>query len=273
MSHNPEAAIVCPNCGYHAVYNYCAQCGQETHLHKETFIGLVVHFVAHYFHYDSKFWKTIKTLITKPGQLTVAYWNKQRARYIPPISLYVFISTIYFIVSVFTMPAAMHRVEEAMMTYDFSAIPALKESGVNNKELVAEMQRKMVDVQTAMHHLPKVFFFLVPFFALLQKLFFIRRKDLFFVDHAVYSLHFHSLCFIVFLLQALFNSLLFTPLTGFVCFLFFFIYSIQALRYVYKISVGKAIGYSLLSGIIYLMIFGFSTSLIMLYYTGAILTH
>ncbi|RYD56413.1 MAG: DUF3667 domain-containing protein [Sphingobacteriales bacterium] len=97
MSHNPHAEIVCPNCGHHATYNYCAQCGQPTHLHKDTFLGLILHFVAHYFHYDSKFWKTLKTLWLKPGALTIAYREKKRMRYIDPISLYIFVSAVFFL--------------------------------------------------------------------------------------------------------------------------------------------------------------------------------
>ena len=74
----------CPNCGYPATGNYCASCGQQNHLHKDTFWGLISHFTAHYFHYDSKFWKTIKALIFSPGTLTLAYQQKKRQRYIPP---------------------------------------------------------------------------------------------------------------------------------------------------------------------------------------------
>src|SRR5690349_6105601 len=97
--HNSEPSeIICPNCGYHADRNYCAQCGQPTHLHEESFWGMVMHFVGHYFHYDSKFWKTLVTLWFKPGVLTQAYLQKQRMRFIPPISLYIFITAVFFLV-------------------------------------------------------------------------------------------------------------------------------------------------------------------------------
>jgi hypothetical protein len=265
MSHNPEATIVCPNCGYHAVYNYCAQCGQETHLHKETFIGLVVHFVAHYFHYDSKFWKTIKTLITKPGQLTIAYWNKQRARYIPPISLYIFISTIYFIVSIWAAPAAIRRAEEAMMRFDYGTLSPTK-GAVNKEEVAGEMERMMPIVQKAMQQMPKVYFFLVPFLALLLKVFFLKRRNLFFVDHAVYSLHFHTLGFIIFLFQSLINSIVFSMLTGIICYPLFFIYSVLSMSKVYGITTGKATLYSALIGSIYMIIYGITSAMIVIYY-------
>jgi len=100
MSDEPEKQeYICPNCGSVASGNYCPQCGQETHLHKDTFLGMIAHFVEHYFHYDSKFWKTLKTLLFYPGKLTLEYRAKRRQRYISPISLYIFVTVIFFLIS------------------------------------------------------------------------------------------------------------------------------------------------------------------------------
>lgn len=49
------------------------------------------------------------------------------------------------------------------------------------------------------HNLPKLMFVLIPVFALLLKLIFIRRK-IYFVDHAVFTLHFHAFAFLAMLL-------------------------------------------------------------------------
>lgn len=95
--------IICPNCGQPASGNYCQECGQPTHLHKDSFMGLVMHFISHYFHFDSKFWVTLKTLVFKPGKLAVAYRNKQRMRYIQPISLYIFVSVAFFLLFAFAV--------------------------------------------------------------------------------------------------------------------------------------------------------------------------
>ncbi|RYY20354.1 MAG: DUF3667 domain-containing protein, partial [Chitinophagaceae bacterium] len=105
MDH-PES-ITCPNCGFQAERNFCAECGQATHLHKETFVGLVLHFIAHYFHFESKFWVTVKHLISRPGSLTLAYINKKRASFIPPISLYIFISAVFFLLMFLMLPGQM----------------------------------------------------------------------------------------------------------------------------------------------------------------------
>lgn len=87
----------CLNCGYPIVGDYCAKCGQKAHLHKDSFWHMVVHFAGDYFHYDNKFWLTLKTLVLAPGQITLDYNSGKRARYLNPIQLYIFITTVFFI--------------------------------------------------------------------------------------------------------------------------------------------------------------------------------
>jgi hypothetical protein len=282
MSHHPETGKPCPNCGHAADLNYCAQCGQETHLHKETFWGLILHFVAHYFHYDSKFWQTIKALIAMPGQLTVAYWNQQRARYIPPISLYIFISTLYFIISYATMPGNIKNMADSKYGHMADSMMASKKTPDIVTTVTDERTGKTITTTTTRphfnnimqasemiekisHHMPKVYFFMVPFFAFLLKLFFIRRKDLYFVDHAIYSLHFHSLAFFVMMIQSLLGTISFILLfTGPLVYLFFIIYSTMAMKRVYAISKGKAVLYTFLLGIIYSLVTAIITMVLLI---------
>lgn len=103
MNKHASNEIICPNCNSLATGNFCAQCGQPTHLHKETFWHMVWHFAGHYFHFESKFWGTLKTLILKPGELTLAWKQKQRMRYVEPINLYMFVSVVFFIVVSYTV--------------------------------------------------------------------------------------------------------------------------------------------------------------------------
>ena len=213
MSH-PEQPIVCPNCGFKAVGNYCAECGQKTHLHKETFWGLVAHFIGDYFHYDSKFWQTLKALWFSPGKLTVAYWNRQRMRYIPPVSLYIFISAVYFLLS-------LNSRNTLVQVNDVKPAPnkvvlTTKGLGPGGQNVNDFLDRKVEKINKRYgnvsdfildkinHNLPKIFFFMIPVMAMLLKLLFIRRKNLFFVDHAIFSLHYHSFWFSLFAID-LFN--------------------------------------------------------------------
>ena len=93
---------ICPNCNSYTSDNYCGHCGQANHLHDDTFWNLISHFTGHYFHFDSKLWRSLRTLISKPGKLALAWKNKQRKRYVDPIGLYIFVSIVFFILVSFT---------------------------------------------------------------------------------------------------------------------------------------------------------------------------
>jgi len=88
----------CLNCGHHVEFHYCSSCGQPNLELREPFWHFIGHSVAHYFHFESKFWQTLVPLLTKPGQLTLDYLAGKRARYIHPVSLYIFISIVYFLI-------------------------------------------------------------------------------------------------------------------------------------------------------------------------------
>ncbi|GAO43153.1 DUF3667 domain-containing protein [Flavihumibacter petaseus] len=85
------------NCGTIVEGHYCQHCGQENIVPKETFWGLLTHFVYDITHFDGKFFSTIRLLLTKPGFLSKEYIRGRRASYLHPIRMYVFTSAIFFI--------------------------------------------------------------------------------------------------------------------------------------------------------------------------------
>jgi len=89
----------CLNCGSHVETHYCSSCGQPNLELKESFWGFISHSIAHYFHFDNKFFQTLTPLLTKPGQVTLDYLAGKRARYINPVSMYIFVSIVYFLVA------------------------------------------------------------------------------------------------------------------------------------------------------------------------------
>ncbi len=98
MSHLKEREEkICLNC--HAVIygKYCHICGQENIEPKETFWGLLTHFVYDITHFDGKFFSTLKYLLLKPGYLSKAFMQGRRASYLHPIKMYVFTSAFFFV--------------------------------------------------------------------------------------------------------------------------------------------------------------------------------
>ena len=99
MSHYHERKEkICLNCGAALFGRYCHSCGQENIEPKETFVGLVTHFLYDITHFDGKFFSTVKLLLTKPGYLTREYTRGRRAEYLHPIRMYVFTSAIFFLI-------------------------------------------------------------------------------------------------------------------------------------------------------------------------------
>ncbi|NVO19920.1 MAG: DUF3667 domain-containing protein [Bacteroidetes bacterium] len=92
-------------------------------------------------------------------------------------------------------------------------------------------------MESFMHNIPKTLFFLLPFFALLLKLLYVRHKEYFFVDHAILSLHFFSFIFLLlvlsnYILGKIFNTDIFTSLSV----LWIFIWILIAMKKIYAQS-------------------------------------
>lgn len=88
----------CLNCGHLVEKHFCPQCGQENIEVKEDALHMVAHAVADYFHFEHKFFSTLKPLLLKPGKLTQAYVSGKRVSFIHPIRLYIFVSIVFFLV-------------------------------------------------------------------------------------------------------------------------------------------------------------------------------
>jgi hypothetical protein len=88
----------CLNCGAQldSVYNYCPICGQENTDTDVSIRTLVGDFFDNYLSFDSRFGKTIKPFLFKPGFLTNEFIAGRRASYMHPIRLYLIMSLLYF---------------------------------------------------------------------------------------------------------------------------------------------------------------------------------
>jgi hypothetical protein len=90
--------LVCANCHAPLSGAYCAACGQRNEPHIHT----VAHFAGEAFesisHADSRLWRTLWYLITRPGFLSREFFEGRRVQYLPPFRLYLVISVLFFVV-------------------------------------------------------------------------------------------------------------------------------------------------------------------------------
>lgn len=98
MSHNKlRTEKNCLNCGETVEERYCPNCGQENIELHDSAIHLFIHFVQDIFHYDGKWWHTLRGLIRKPGLVAAEYLDGKRVINIQPIRFYILTSTVFFL--------------------------------------------------------------------------------------------------------------------------------------------------------------------------------
>ncbi len=95
----------CQNCDAVVTGKYCVECGQSTAVHVLS-ISDVTHDVVHSaLHLDSRVWRTLRSLVLKPGELTREFIAGRRQRYLPPFRLYLIISLAFFALSALLIDA------------------------------------------------------------------------------------------------------------------------------------------------------------------------
>ncbi len=94
--------ITCKNCGNHFTGKYCNECGEKVYTeHDRT----AFHFLEEGFHslthFEGTFFTTIKTIFTKPGQVSIDYTYGIRKKYFKLLSLFFLLVVIYLLFPVF----------------------------------------------------------------------------------------------------------------------------------------------------------------------------
>ena len=95
-------SVGCMNCGTDLMGPFCHYCGQPDKNLMRFFPALLREFLEDFLDFDSRFMRTLKPLLFKPGKLTRDYLDGRRFRYVPPLRLYIFSSiALFFLFAVF----------------------------------------------------------------------------------------------------------------------------------------------------------------------------
>jgi hypothetical protein len=259
---------ICLNCGNGFEGNYCPECGQPVRDFNKPVSFIFYNFMGDFFSFDTRFLKTFKYLIIKPGFLTEEFFRGKRVRYAPPMRVFIFVSFLLFLLlQIFTnrglqrpgfQPVPENRTTGKADSATNLIVPPdkiISEITVNetdkdqkislnlgsfsqngnlkaNLDTIAknlEEQLKTADnprsrrqlmtlismcrspeqaITRILKYLSWTFFLLLPVFALILKIFYIRRNH-YYMKHLVFSIHLHSFVFTLFtfitLLYFIFN--------------------------------------------------------------------
>ncbi len=87
----------CRNCDTPLTADFCPECGQLDRDLNRPIWTLMVDSADALFDIDSRIFRTIMPLILLPGHLTKSYNEGKRARYLPPVRLYIMASILFFL--------------------------------------------------------------------------------------------------------------------------------------------------------------------------------
>jgi hypothetical protein len=89
----------CLNCNTELKGPFCYYCGQPDRNFMRFFPALLRDLMEDLLDFDSRFMRTLKPLLFKPGRLTKDFMSGRRFRYAPPMRLYIFSSIVFFLLA------------------------------------------------------------------------------------------------------------------------------------------------------------------------------
>ena len=130
---------VCSDCGAETSGNFCAHCGQPTHVHR-TLLHLGEELLHGVMHFDARVWRTLPLLALNPGRLTREWVQGKRTRYVSPLAIFLCTLFIMFFALSF-MPQPGAHGGEAERTARLQAEVAEQRLGlVEAEKTVAELR-------------------------------------------------------------------------------------------------------------------------------------
>jgi hypothetical protein len=268
----PAEDFSCKNCGTTFSGHYCPNCGQAVRDYDQPVSFIFYNFLGDFFAFDTRFFRTLWALVSKPGFLSKEYFDGRRVRYAPPFRIYIFVSFILFLLlQIYTNRgltiALDSELDSNQFVIDSISVAANSLMSTVNKNIDAEDKAVLdslvgkfrqsdtaslaeldipVDMETfrdtrnirqalnkvalrleeqlaeesdpqkrvklreyigycrspesalarILEYISWAFFLLLPIFALLLKLVYIRRRHNY-MRHLVFSIHIHSFIFLI----------------------------------------------------------------------------
>lgn len=88
----------CANCGAELGGPWCHACGQKRLGPEDRRFGhLLAQFIEALTDLDSRFWRSLRTLMLAPGRLSAEYLAGRRQRYMAPVTLFILANVLYFL--------------------------------------------------------------------------------------------------------------------------------------------------------------------------------
>lgn len=260
MGNGITESEACKNCGALLPGRFCADCGQQKRPLNQSLSEILAELWQELSYTDGRTLSTLKRLFAAPGYLTREYLEGRRARWLPPIRMYLIVSLIYFTTGSLTGQSGPTLDISVTGETDEDAVAELQSYGYANE---AELEEAINDAEA--EWMPRAMFVLVPLFAALVQAA-QRGSELHYPQHLIFSLHVHTAWFVVFsafaLLEYPLDSDFLKGTLSLIALLYALIYLVLSFKRVYGGTNSRAIGRGLAVGVSYAILTLLITSVI-----------
>lgn len=243
----------CRNCGAvlpEPTPGFCPACGQGTTVKPPRLTEFIQQFGGAYLATEGAMWRTLKLLLTKPGELTRLYLAGRRKHYVLPLRLYLTISLVTLLAVRLTGGVQVEVSNSGPIALPEKAQITIGGGRAGMKDgvfycddlpqwICRRIQRRIdLDPKAMAREIDEVkqrfvanmgaaMFVLLPGFALWLKLAYLNRR-LRYTEHLVFALHVHAFWFVALALAIPDRLWLSTP-----AFIAVPVYTLMAMRRVY----------------------------------------
>lgn len=215
----------CLNCEAVLTGQYCWRCGQRAQARMITVGELVSNLTTDLVQLESRLWRSLIPLITRPGQLTADYLAGRRVRYMPPFRMYLVFSLIFFLlvtlgtrgqdITAFNMGQADSQTTASERAQDLCRIDGNLQ--IQPRWLATRLTPEVIErrclrivgnpegfVRGLIDALPFSLLLTLPLLALVMKLLYLFTGR-YYAEHLLFFVHYHAFLFgfVIVLLGAL----------------------------------------------------------------------
>ncbi len=247
--------MICKNCEEKLENDaqFCDNCGAKVIVSRITFRQLVTELVINVFGIDSKFFLTLKKMVTNPDEVLTEYLTGVRKKYVNPfaflaigagLSLIIF---NYFADDFINMQSNFRSEDISQLretaNLDVSAFKNVSKEELKKMERNKKMAQKQLEVsenimQFMLRYYNLLTFLFLPFYALLSK--WTYRKPHNFGEHIVMNSYLYGLT-TYFSIIAFFAAMLIHPSIYFYSVIAYILYYLYAFKKLYKLSIGTSV--------------------------------
>lgn len=191
----------CRGCNGERAISFCPHCGERTVSRDNYRLRyLLLEFLEALTSLDSRLWRTLQALFLQPGELSAAWWEGRRGRYLKVFQLLVLASVVYFLFTrlagaggtVFDIPLSGHVAWQALWHQRLAehwVNDWLASHGGDLAPLAARFDQQSGRLAQSL------VFLIAPLFMFMLAL--LVRPARYLAEHAVFAAHFTSLALLL----------------------------------------------------------------------------